>query len=76
MPFVSIIIPVYNSERYLNITINSLFNQTFQDFELILVNDGSTDTSGKLCDDFALKDERVIVIHKTNGGVSAARNTG
>ena len=76
MPFVSIIIPVYNSERYLNITINSLFNQTFQDFELILVNDGSTDTSGKLCDDFALKDERVIVIHKTNGGVSVARNTG
>ena len=64
MPFVSIIIPVYNSERYLNVTINSLFNQTFQDFELILVNDGSTDTSGKLCDDFALKDERVIVIHK------------
>ena len=76
MPFVSIIIPVYNSERYLNVTINSLFNQTFQDFELILVNDGSTDTSGKLCDDFALKDEGVIVIHKTNGGVSVARNTG
>lgn len=74
MPLVSIIIPVYNSEKYLGTTINSLFNQTYQDFEIILVDDGSTDTSGCLCDDLALRDKRISVIHKKNGGVSDARN--
>lgn len=64
MPLVSIIIPVYNSEKYLGTTINSLFNQTYQDFEIILVDDGSTDTSGCLCDDLALRDKRISVIHK------------
>ena len=76
MPFVSIIIPVYNSQKYLKTTVESLLSQTYRDFEIILVNDGSTDTSGKLCDDLVLTDSRVSVIHKTNGGVSDARNVG
>ena len=76
MPFVSIIIPVYNSQKYLKTTIESLLSQTYRDFEIILVDDGSTDTSGELCDDLVLTDSRVSVIHKTNGGVSDARNVG
>ena len=76
MPFVSIIIPVYNSQKYLKTTVESLLSQTDRDFEIILVDDGSTDSSGKLCDDLALTDSRVSVIHKTNGGVSDARNVG
>jgi len=73
---ISIIIPVYNSEKYLKECIDSILSQTFLDFELVLVNDGSTDSSGKICDEYALKDSRVRVFHKENGGVSAARNTG
>ena len=76
MPFVSIIIPVYNSQKYLKTTVESLLSQTYRDFEIILVDDGSTDTSGELCDDLVLTDSRVSVIHKTNGGVSDARNVG
>ena len=72
----SIIIPIYNVERYLEETINSVLKQTFTDFELILVDDGSTDNSGKICDKYAQKDSRVKVIHKPNGGVSSARNAG
>ncbi|MBO5019506.1 MAG: glycosyltransferase family 2 protein [Clostridia bacterium] len=76
MAVVSIIVPIYNSEKYLNRCIDSILSQTFKDFEVILVNDGSSDNSGKICDDYALNDNRVKVLHKQNGGVSAARNDG
>ena len=68
--------PVYNVERYLKETIKSVLKQTFTDFELILVDDGSKDNSGKICDEFAKQDNRIKVIHKENGGVSSARNAG
>lgn len=74
MPKVSIIVPVYNVENYLEICIKSILNQTFHDFELVLVDDGSTDSSGKICDFWKTKDERIIIIHKDNGGLSDARN--
>ena len=76
MPKVSVIVPVYNTENYLPRCIDSILAQTFIEFELILVNDGSEDNSGKICDNYALKDSRIIVIHKVNEGVSIARNTG
>ncbi len=76
MPTVSIIVPVYNAQAYLHKCIDSLLSQSFQDFELILVNDGSKDNSGKICDEYAEKDNRIKVIHKENGGVSTARNRG
>ncbi|MDZ5254376.1 glycosyltransferase [Clostridium sp. LIBA-8841] len=75
-PEISIIVPIYNVEKYLSKCIESILNQTFTDFELILVNDGSKDGSGKVCDEYALKDNRIKVIHKINGGVSSARNSG
>ena len=73
---ISIIVPVYNVEKYLRKCIDSILNQTFKDFELILVDDGSTDDSGKICDEYSLKDSRIKVIHKENGGQSSARNMG
>ncbi len=73
---ISVIVPVYNVEKYLDQCIKSILNQTFRDFELILVDDGSTDNSGKMCDKYSLKDKRVRVIHKENGGLSDARNKG
>lgn len=73
---VSIIIPVYNVEKYLKRCIDSLCNQTYKNIEIILVNDGSTDSSGIICDQYEKKDSRVKVIHKLNGGLSEARNTG
>lgn len=76
MPFFSIIVPVYNSSQYLHRCIDSILNQTYKDFECILVNDGSTDNSGLICDEYAQKDIRVRVFHKENGGVSSARNKG
>lgn len=76
MPIISIIIPVYNSEKYLSKCIDSVLAQTFTDYELILVDDGSTDRSAVICDDYAIKDARIKVIHKENGGVSTARNIG
>lgn len=76
MPLLSIIIPVYNKEQFLENCFNSIFEQTFKDFELILINDGSTDGSGKICDDFKLKDDRIKVFHQENRGVSATRNLG
>ncbi len=76
MPTVSIIVPVYNAQAYLHKCISSLLAQSFQDFEIILVNDGSKDESGSICDEYAAKDNRIKVIHKENGGVSTARNCG
>lgn len=73
---ISIIVPVYNLERYLPKCIDSILSQTFTDFELILVNDGSTDKSGNICDKYARQDIRVKVIHKENGGVASSRNAG
>ncbi len=75
-PKISIIVPVYNIASYLERCIQSIIQQTFTDFECILINDGSTDLSGELCDKLAQIDERIIVLHKKNGGVSAARNLG
>lgn len=72
----SVIVPIYNREKTLKKCIDSILNQTEKDFELILVDDGSVDNSGKICDDYKKQDNRVVVIHKTNGGVSSARNAG
>lgn len=72
----SIIVPVYRAEQYLVKCIESILNQTFDDFELILVDDGSPDKSGEICDQYAKRDSRVKVIHKENGGASSARNAG
>lgn len=73
---ISIIIPVYNIEKHLNSCIKSLITQTYSNIEIILVDDGSTDGSASLCDIYALEDSRIKVIHKTNGGLSSARNAG
>lgn len=75
-PKVSVIIPVYNVENYLREAVDSVICQTMRDIEIILVNDGSTDNSGIICDEYAATDERVKVIHKPNGGLSSARNAG
>jgi glycosyltransferase involved in cell wall biosynthesis len=75
-PKLSVIVPIYNVEAYLHRCIDSVLAQTFTDFELILVDDGSPDNCGAICDAYALKDPRVRVIHKENGGRSDARNTG
>lgn len=75
-PFFSIIVPVYRVEEYLDQCVKSVLDQTYGDFELILVDDGSPDNSGKMCDDYAEKDNRIIVIHQKNGGLSTARNSG
>ena len=76
MAEVSIIVPVYQVEKYIRQCVDSILAQTFTDFELILVDDGSKDNSGKICDEYARRDERVKVIHKENGGLSDARNKG
>lgn len=73
---ISVIVPVYKVEAYLKRCVESILNQTYKNLEVILINDGSPDNSGKLCDDFANKDNRVIVIHKKNEGSSCARNAG
>lgn len=73
---ISVIVPVYNIEVYLAECIESILAQTYHNFELILIDDGSTDQSGKICDRYALQDSRIIVTHKENGGVSSARNAG
>lgn len=76
MPKVSIIVPVYNVEAYLHRCIDSILAQTFTDWELLLIDDGSPDRSGEICDEYAQKDKRIRVFHKNNGGVSSARNLG
>ncbi|MEH7309214.1 glycosyltransferase, partial [Neobacillus drentensis] len=76
MNTISIIVPIYNVEQFLPNCIDSILIQSFTDFELILVNDGSTDRSGEICDLYARMDNRIKVIHKPNGGVSSARNKG
>ena len=73
MPRISIIVPVYNNERYLDTCVQSILAQTFMDFELLLVDDGSGDKSGSICDNYARLDKRVRTIHKKNGGVALAR---
>lgn len=76
MPEISIIVPVYKVEKYLDTCVRSILAQTFTDFELILVDDGSPDQCGVLCDAYAVEDSRIVVIHKENGGLSSARNAG
>jgi len=73
---VSIIIPVYNSERHLSSCLESAIGQSYENIEIILINDGSTDNSGMMCDEYANKDKRIKVIHKKNSGPSSARNAG
>lgn len=73
---VSVIVPVYNAESYLQRCIDSILNQTYTEFEIILINDGSKDNSGKICDEYAQKDTRIKVIHQKNSGVSKSRNVG
>lgn len=73
---ISVVIPVHNKEAYINKTLDSVLSQTWYNFELILVDDGSTDNSGVICDQYALKDKRIKVVHQKNAGVSVARNTG
>ena len=75
-PKVSIIVPVYNVVNFLPKCVDSILNQTFEDFELLLIDDGASDGSAQLCDEYVLKDYRVHVFHKENGGVSSARNFG
>ena len=74
MPLISVIVPVYKVEAYLSRCIDSILAQTFTDFELILIDDGSPDNCGKICDDYAKNNSRIFVIHQENGGVSVARN--
>ena len=73
---ISVIIPIYNMEKYLKRCLDSVVNQTYKELEIILVDDGSSDSSGSICDTYATKDDRIKVIHQKNSGVSAARNAG
>lgn len=75
-PLISVIVPIYNVELYLRQCVDSIINQTYQNLEIILVDDGSPDNCGTICDEYAEKDSRVVVLHKKNGGLSDARNTG
>ncbi|WP_052417896.1 glycosyltransferase family 2 protein [Jejuia pallidilutea] len=73
---VSVVVPVYNVEKYLHRCVDSLLKQSYKNLEIILINDGSLDSSGEICDELAKKDHRIKVVHQKNGGLSAARNTG
>lgn len=75
-PLVSVIIPIYNAEKYISKAVDSVINQTYRNLEIVLVDDGSSDNCGNICDGYAVNDSRISVIHKKNGGVSSARNTG
>lgn len=76
MPKISIIVPVYNVEKYLTSCLDSIIGQTFKGWECLVIDDGSSDSSGVICDEYARKDNRIKVFHKNNGGVSSARNLG
>ena len=76
LPLISVIVPVYNVEKYLPACVNSIIGQTYKNIEILLIDDGSTDASGELCDDFCIKDRRCKAIHQENQGLSGARNTG
>lgn len=76
MPLISIIVPVYNVERFLRCCLDSIIKQTYKNIEIILINDGSTDKSGEICDIYAQKDSRIILIHQQNKGLSAVKNIG
>ena len=73
---ISVIVPVYKVEKYITRCIDSIINQTYKNLEIILVDDGSPDNCGKICDEYAKNDERIRVLHKENGGLSDARNAG
>lgn len=75
-PLISVIIPVYNVAKYLKECVESVLTQTFEDFEILLVDDGSTDNSGEICDEFSLENKKIKALHKKNGGLSSARNYG
>lgn len=75
-PLLSIIVPVYNAEKYLKRCIDSILHQDYQNFELLLIDDGSTDSSLQICESYRMEDSRIVVIHKENGGLSSARNSG
>ena len=75
-PLVSVIIPVYNVQKYLEECVESVQTQSYANLKIVLVDDGSTDNSGELCDALAAKDTRICTLHKSNGGLSDARNTG
>lgn len=76
MDLISVIVPIYKVEKYLSECVDSILNQTYENFEIILIDDGSPDNSGKICDEYASKDNRIKVIHKENGGLPSARNAG
>ena len=76
MDLISVIVPVYNVEKYISRCLDSIINQTYKNLEIIVIDDGSTDNSGVICDDYAKQDKRITVIHKKNGGLSSARNAG
>ena len=76
MKKISVIVPIYNSEDYIDRCVRSIVEQSYKNIEIILVDDGSTDNSSMMCDEWAKNDKRVKVIHKENGGVSSARNEG
>ena len=73
---ISVVIPLYNKEEQIADTLQSIFAQTFQDFEIVIVDDGSTDNCPAICDRYAAENDRVKFVHRKNGGLSAARNTG
>lgn len=75
-PLISVIVPIYNAEKYLHRCMDSILNQTYKNLEIVLIDDGSKDSSGTICDAYAAKDSRIKVIHQENSGVSAARNAG
>ena len=75
-PKISVIVPVYKVEPYLRKCLDSIVNQTYRNLQIILVDDGSPDNCGKICDEYAARDRRIEVIHQENGGISAARNAG